>query len=85
MSNKFEMKTFDGESIYFEFNSIIVCNNNIKEQLSEGCIELDVPTPYIIITNNNLTDEEIEILTDATIADCLRYTKAMPAFGGVLV
>lgn len=85
MVNKFEMNTFDGESICFEFNSIVVCNKKIKEYLLEGYVEINAPTPYIIMTNDKFTDEEVEILEDASIADCLRLHKAEPAFGGILV
>lgn len=85
MTNKFEMKTFDGESICFEFKSIIVCNKNIKEALLNGYVEIEAPTPYIIMTNDKFTDEEVEVLEDASIADCLRLYKSEPAFGGLLV
>lgn len=85
MVNKFEMSTFDGESICFEFKSIIVCNKNIKDALLKGYVEIEAPTPYIIITNDKFTDEEVEVLEDASIADCLKLYKSEPAFGGVLV
>lgn len=85
MANKFEMSTFDGESICFEFNSIIVCNRNIKEAILQKRVEIEAPKPYIIVTNNDFTDEEVEVLEDASIADCLRLYKHQPAFGGVLV
>lgn len=85
MLNKFEMSMFDGESICFEFNSIVLCNKNIKEQLLKGCVEITAPTPYIIITNNKFNDDEIEVLEDASIGDALSYVKAAPAFGGVIV
>lgn len=85
MKNKFEMNMFDGQSIYFEFNSIIICNKNIKEALLNGYVEIEARKPYVIITDDRLSDEEIEILEDASIADCLRLNKAQPAFGGILV
>ena len=83
--NKFEMHTFNGESICFEFKSIIVCNKNIKDAILKGYVELDVPTPYIIITNSTFTDEQVEILEDASIADCLKLYKSEPSFGGILI
>lgn len=85
MANKFEMHTFDGESIYFEFNSIIVCNSNIKEQIIKGNADIGAPKPFIIMTNDKFSDEEVEVLEDASIADCLKLYKHQPAFGGVLV
>ena len=84
MANIFQMNLFNGESVCFEFKSIIICNNNIKEALLAGNVEIEAPTPYIIITNNNLSDEEINILEDASIADCLSYMKIQPSFGGIL-
>lgn len=84
-NNKFEMRTFDGELICFEFKSIIVCNKNIKEALLKGYIKIEAPIPYIIMTDSKLSDDEIEILEDASIADCLNLHKAEPAFGGILV
>ena len=83
--NKFEMNMFDGRSICFKFNSIIVCNNNIKEALLNGHVKIEAPSPYIIITDDRLCDTEIEILQDASIADCLKLNRAQPAFGGILV
>lgn len=85
MINKFEMRMFDGASICFEFSSIVVCNNNIKDHILKGYVEMEAPKPFIIITNNKFTDEEVEILEDATIADCLSLYKLQPAFGGVLI
>lgn len=85
MVNKFEMYTFGGESICFEFQSIIVCNKKIKEDLLSGYIVLDAPKPYVIMTNDEFSDEEVEILEDASIADCLKLHDLKPAFGGVLV
>ena len=85
MANKFEMNTFDGTSICFEYNSIIICNKNTKEALLEGYIEIEAPTPYIIITNNKLPDNQVDVLEDASIGDCLNYLKSTPAFGGILV
>ena len=85
MSNVFEIKTFDGESICFEYNNIIICNNNIKEALMNNKVEIDVEKPYIVITNNNLSDDQIDILENASIADCFEYIKAKPAFGGIIV
>ena len=83
--NKFEMNMFDGRSICFEFNSIIVCNDNIKQSLLKGYLELEAPKPYIIITDNSYSDEEVDILEDASIGDCLMLHKAQPAFGGILI
>ena len=37
------------------------------------------------MTNNKFTDEQIEILEDASIADCLNLYKSKPAFGGILI
>ena len=85
MANKFEMNTFDGESICFEFNSIIVCNRNIKQQILNGCVKIECLKPFIIMTNDKFTDEEVEVLEDASIADCLSLYKHQPAFGGVLI
>lgn len=85
MTNKFEMNTFDGECIYFEFKSIIVCNKAIKEAILNGYVEIVAPAPFIIMTNSNFTDEQVEVLEDASIADCLKYIKSEPAFGGILV
>lgn len=85
MTNKFEMRTFDNECICFEFNSIIVCNKKNKEALLEGYIEIEAPKPYIIITDDKLGDDEVEILEDASIADCLQFHKSLPAFGGLLM
>ena len=85
MANKFEMNMFDGECLCFEFNSIVVCNKNLKESLLAGYVEIDAPKPYVIITDNRLNDDEVEILEDASIADCLSLNKAQPAFGGLLV
>ena len=82
--NKFEMNTFDGQSISFPYKSIIVCNNTIKEAILDNKVELEAPIPYIIITNDEFTDEEVNILEDASIADCLSYIKSKPAFGGIL-
>lgn len=83
--NRFEMNTFFGETICFNFSSIIVCNKNIKEELLNGRVDIEAPKPYIIVTNNEFTDEQVEILEDASIADCLRLYKSEPAFGGLLV
>lgn len=84
MVNKFEMNTFDGESICFEFNSIVVCNKKIKDHILSGYIEIEAPKPFIIMTNNEFSDEEVEVLEDASVADCLRLHKSEPAFGGTL-
>ena len=83
--NKFEMGMFDGSSIYFEYKSIVVCNKKIKEDLINGKLNIYAPRPFIIITNNRLANNEIEVLEDASIADCLNLYKAMPVFGGLLI
>ena len=85
VNNKFEMAMFNGESICFPYKSIIVCNKTIKEAILNDQVELEAPIPYLIITNDEFTDEEIDILEDASIADCLSYTKSKPAFGGIIV
>lgn len=85
VSNLFEMNMFDGQSLCFTFNSIIVCNKNIKDALLSGNVEIDAPTPYVIITDDRLSDEEVEILEDASIADCLKLNQAQPAFGGIII
>ena len=85
MSNVFEMKMFDNESICFKYNTIIICNNTIKEAILDNKVKLDVLAPYIIVTNNNLSDEQMDILENASIADCLNYIKSKPVFGGVIV
>lgn len=84
MANKFEMYMFDGNSVCFEFNSIVVCNNKIKEDLLDGHIVLEAPKPFIIVTNNEFTDEQVEILEDASFADCMMLYKTKPAFGGII-
>ena len=84
VDRNFEMTMFNGETIYFDFKSIVVCNKNIKEALVKGYVEIEAPKPYIIITNSNFTDEQVEVLEDASIADCLKLYKFEPAFGGVL-
>ena len=85
VDRNFEMKLFNGETLYFEFESIVVCNKNIKEALENGYLEIDAPKPFVIITNSNFTDEEVVILEEASIADCLKLYKFEPAFGGVLM
>ena len=85
IDRNFEIKMFNGEVLYFEFKSIVVCNKNIKEALEKGYVEIEAPKPFIIITNSNFTDEQVEILEDASIADCLKLYKFEPAFGGVLM
>lgn len=85
VSNKFEMNMFDGECICFEFKSIIVCNKCTKEAILEGYLEIEAPMPYIIITSDRYSDDEAEVLEDASIGDCLKYLKLEPAFGGILV
>lgn len=85
MANKFEMYMFDGNSVCFEFKSIIVCNNKIKEDILCGYVKIEAPKPYIIMTNNDFTDEQVEILEDASFADCLNLYKTKPSFGGVIV
>lgn len=84
-NNIFEMNMFDGQSLCFKFKSIIVCNKNIKDALLSGNVAIEAPVPYVIITDDRLSDEEVEILEDASIADCLKLNKAQPAFGGILV
>lgn len=85
VNKTFEMNTFDGEVICFEFESIVVCNKNIKDALLKGYVEIKANKPYLIITNDKLNDDEVEILEDASIADALRYTRSQPAFGGLIV
>ena len=85
MKNKFEISMFNSESICFKFKSIIICNKYIKDCLLNGELEMEVKEPYVIVTNNELTDEQIEILEDASIADCLKHIKSKPSFGGILV
>ncbi len=84
-NNKFEIKMFDGESICFPYESIIVCNKSNKDSILNKTIKVEAPTPYIIITNDSLSNDEINILEDASIGDCLSHFKSRPAFGGILV
>lgn len=83
--NKFEIKMLDDRSICFEYKSIIVCNNNIKDAILNGSVEIEAPTPYIIMTNSIFTDEQVEILEDASIGDCLSLYNSRPAFVGMLL
>ena len=85
MTNKFEIKMFDDESICFPYKSIIVCNNNIKNAILNNQVKLEAQEPYVIITNNKLTDEQVNMIENASIADCLSYIKARPVFGGIIV
>ena len=84
-NNKFEMNMFNDECICFPYKSIIVCNKNIKNVIMENRLDLEVNEPYIIITNNSFTDEEIEVLEDASIADCIARYKIQPSFGGIMI
>ena len=83
--NKFEIAMFGGESICFEYASIVVCNGKIKKALIDGRLDIGAPKPFIIVTNLKFTDDEIEILEDASIADCLNLYKLMPSYGGLLI
>ena len=85
MTNKFEIRMFDDEYICFPYKSIIVCNNNIKNAILNNQVKLEAPEPYVIITNNHLTDEQVNILEEASIADCLNYIKSRPVFGGLII
>ncbi len=83
--HKFKMGMFDGESIAFPYKSIIVCNKNIMDRILNNEIKVEAPIPYIIFTDDKLTDEEVNILEDASIGDCLNLYKNRPAFGGILL
>lgn len=83
--NKFELQMFDGVSICFSYKSVVVCNKHIKEQLLNGNVDIIAPQPYIIMTNDKMTDDEIEILEDASVGDCISYIQATPVFGGIIV
>lgn len=84
-NNNFEIRMFDNEYICFPYKSIIICNNNIKDAILNNKVMLEVSEPYIIITNNEFDDDKVEILEDASIADCLSLYKSKPAFGGIIV
>ena len=86
-NHNFEMKMFGTDSICcIPYNSIIICNNNIKNAIINNQLEdFEVKEPYIIMTNNTFNDEQIEILEDASIADYLSWFKIHPSFGGILI
>ena len=84
-NNTFEIKMFDDEYVCFSYKSIIVCNKNIKNAILNNQVELEAPSPYIIVTNEDFSDDKVEILEDASFADCLSLYKSKPAFGGVIV
>ena len=83
--NNLEIKMFDNEIICCPYKSIIVCNNTIKEAILNNQVKLDVVEPYIIVTNNEFTDEQVEILEDANFANCLSLYKSRPVFGGIII
>lgn len=66
------------------YRSIIVCNKTIKDAIINNKVELDVLEPYIVVTNDKFADDQIEILEDASINDCLQLYNFKPAFGGAL-
>ena len=84
-NNVFNLALFDNQLLCFEFKSVIICNKDIKDNILAGKVEITAPVPYIILTNDELDDNEMEVLEDASIADALSYVKAKPAFGGVLI
>ena len=49
-NNTFEIKMFDDEYVCFSYKSIIVCNKNIKNAILNNQVELEAPSPYIIVT-----------------------------------
>ena len=67
------------------YKSIIVCNKTIKHAIINNKVELDVLEPYIIVTNDKFSDDQIEILEEASVNDCLQLYNFKPAFGGVII
>lgn len=81
--NSIEIHLADKETIYMEYKYIIICNNTIKQAILNNQVKLDnVEKPYVIITNKNFKDDEIHILEDVGIEECLLKYGYKIGYGG---
>lgn len=68
------------------YKTILVCSEATRINIIQGNVELDsIKKPYIILTNDQLKDDEIDIVEDTTMLELLLRYEYHAGYGGEIL